>query len=166
MDYEFNGLPLHVLLVHFVVIVVPLAALCTVLAAAWPAARRRLGIVTPIIALGALVAVPVTTDAGEWLAARVGHTQLIDAHRVLGYTLLPWAIATFVVALAQWSWFRFFHQADARRRVGSRTLRGAITIALAAAVAVSAVGSVVTVVVIGESGARAVWTGLFVQNPK
>ncbi|MET4781446.1 hypothetical protein [Glaciihabitans sp. UYNi722] len=37
MDYEFNGLPLHVLLVHFVVIVVPLAALRTALVAAWPA---------------------------------------------------------------------------------------------------------------------------------
>ena len=166
MDYEFNGLPLHVLLVHFVVIVVPLAALCTVLAAAWPAARRRLGIVTPIIALGALIAVPITTEAGVWLEARVGHSPLIAAHKALGQTLLPWAIATFVVALVQWIWFRFFHPADARRRVATGALRAVITIVLAAAVAVTAVGSVVTVVLIGESGARAVWTGLFVANPK
>jgi hypothetical protein len=88
VDYIFNGLPLHVLLVHFVVIVVPLAALCTVLAA-WPAARRRLGIVTPIIALAALIAVPITTDAGQWLEARVGHSELIAAHKALGETLLP-----------------------------------------------------------------------------
>ncbi|WP_255452867.1 hypothetical protein [Cryobacterium sp. Sr8] len=35
---EINGLPAHVLLIHFVVIVVPLAALCALLAVAWPAA--------------------------------------------------------------------------------------------------------------------------------
>ena len=52
MEYEVNGLPLHVLLVHFIVVGVPLAALLTVLSALWPAARRRLGIITPLVALG------------------------------------------------------------------------------------------------------------------
>jgi hypothetical protein len=164
--YEINGLPLHVLIVHFVVIVVPLAALCTVLAAAWPAARRRLGIVTPLIALAALVAVPITMAAGEWLVARVAHTELIAAHQALGYTLLPWAIATFVVALVQWAWFRFFYREGARLRVKGKSLRVAVTIVLAAAVAITAVGSVVTVVRIGESGARAIWTGSFTENPR
>ena len=93
-------------------VVVPVAALCTVLTAAWPAARRRLGIVTPIIALGAFISVPITTEAGQWLQARVGHTEL------------------------------------------------------AAAAATLAVGSVMTVVQIGESGAHAIWTGSFTQNPK
>jgi hypothetical protein len=161
MDYEFAGLPLHVLLVHFVVIVVPLAALCTVLAAAWPAARRRLGVVTPIIALAALISVPITTAAGEWLEARVGNTPLILAHAALGRTLLPWAIATFVVATVQWVWFRF-----GSSRVPARGARITVTAALALAVAVIAVGSVVTVVQIGESGARAVWTGSFTPTPK
>lgn len=168
MDFELNGLPLHVLLVHFVVIVVPVAALCTLLAAAWPAARRRLGVVTPIIALAALITVPITTEAGEWLQARVGHTELIAAHSALGKTLLPWAAATFVVAVLQWFWLRFVTAPDARfaSRVPGRTARLAITIALAAAVVALAVGSVVTVVQIGESGARAIWTGSFTQNPK
>jgi hypothetical protein len=167
MDYQFAGLPLHVLLVHFVAIVVPAAALCTVLAAAWPAARRRLGIVTPIIALCALIAVPITTEAGEWLEERVGHTALISAHEALGRTLLPWAIATFAVALVQWAWFRFFSAPDARFRpaVSSRALRLTITLVLAVAVAVAAVGAVVTVVLIGESGARAVWTGSYSDTP-
>jgi hypothetical protein len=161
MDYVINGLPLHVLLVHFVVIVVPLAALCTVLAAAWPAARRRLGIVTPIIALAALISVPITTAAGEWLLTRVGNAPLIAAHAALGRTLLPWAIAIFVVAVVQWVWFRF-----GSSRVPGKPARLTITVVLALAVAVIAVGSVVTVVQIGESGARAVWTGLFTPTPK
>lgn len=66
----------------------------------------------------------------------------------------------------QWVWFRFFSATDARRRVASRALRVVITVVLAAAVAVTAVGSVVTVVLIGESGARAVWTGLFTTSTK
>ncbi len=168
MDFELNGLPLHVLLVHFVVIVVPVAALCTLLTAAWPAARRRLGIVTPIIALGALISVPITTEAGQWLQARVGHTELIAAHAALGTTLLPWAVATFLVAAIQWFWFRFVSAADGKfaSRVPGRTARFVVTLVLAAAVTTLAVGSVVTVVQIGESGARAIWTGSFTQNPK
>ena len=117
--------------------------------------------VTPIIALVALVAVPITTDAGEWLEARVGNTPLIAAHAALGSTLLPWAVAVFIVAVVQWVWFRF---GTARMPAGAGRL--VVTLVLAAAVAVAAVGSVVTVVRIGESGARAVWTGSFLENPR
>ncbi len=62
---EFNGLPVHILLIHLVVAGIPLAALLTVLSAVWPAARRRLGVITPIVALLALISIPITTAAGE-----------------------------------------------------------------------------------------------------
>lgn len=161
MDYEIAGLPLHVLLVHLVVIAVPLTALCTVLAAVWPAARRRLGAVTPVIALVTLIAVPITTDAGLWLEARVHVTPLIAAHAALGLTMLPWSVAVFIVALLQWAWFRF-----GTRQVPSKAVRVVATAVLAVAVGVTAVCSVVTVVRIGEAGARAVWTGSFVDTPQ
>ena len=169
MDYQVAGLPLHILVVHFVAIVVPLAALCLVLSTAWPAARRRLGIVTPIIAFAALVSVPVaTTQAGEWLAARVHQTALIDAHVAIGKSLLPWAFATFALAALQWAWFRYFAAPTSRYfvRVRSRAIRIGITSALAILVAVAAAGSVISVVVIGESGSRAVWTNSYTQNPR
>ena len=51
MPGEFQGSALHVLLVHAVIVLIPLAALLTVLSAVWPAARRRLGIITPLAAL-------------------------------------------------------------------------------------------------------------------
>ena len=74
--------PLHVLIVHAVVVFIPLAALLTVLSAVWPAARRRLGIVTPIVALLALILVPFAANAGEWLQARVCRTPADrSAHR-------------------------------------------------------------------------------------
>ncbi|MET4781445.1 hypothetical protein [Glaciihabitans sp. UYNi722] len=86
---------------------------------------------------------------------------MIAAHEALGNTLLPWAIATFIVALVQWVWFRFFSLANAKPRVASKAARVLITVVLAAAVAVTAVGSVVTVVRVGESGAKAIWSGSF-----
>ena len=40
MNWELNGLPLHPLIVHFVVVAFPGAALLLLLSAFWPAARR------------------------------------------------------------------------------------------------------------------------------
>ncbi|MCF4136294.1 hypothetical protein L1856_04490 [Streptomyces sp. Tue 6430] len=38
-----NGLPAHVLFVHFVIVLVPLSALAVVAGAIWPGAARRMG---------------------------------------------------------------------------------------------------------------------------
>ncbi|WP_006243300.1 hypothetical protein [Mycolicibacterium tusciae] len=37
-----DGLPAHVLLVHFVVVLAPMTAVLLVVCAVWPAAQRRL----------------------------------------------------------------------------------------------------------------------------
>lgn len=161
MDYEINGLPMHVLLVHATVVFVPLAALCTLLSIIWPAARRRLGIVTPLIALVALVLVPVTAAAGQWLLDRVDATPRILAHMQIAGTLLPWVVGVFLVALIQWLWFRYGTQAEGMRRrmgtVGSR-IAGIVAVVLAL---VLCGGAVASVALIGEAGSRAVWEGSF-----
>lgn len=162
MDYVVSGLPLHVLLVHGTVVFVPLAAVCTVLSIVWPAARRRLGIVTPLLALAALVMVPITQQSGEWLMQRVDTTPAITTHSILGGTLLPWVIGVFIVAMAQWLWFRYgTTQADGIRRklgtAGSR-IAGAVAVIL---VLVLCGGTIYKVVEIGEAGSRAVWEGSF-----
>jgi uncharacterized membrane protein len=157
MDWLVGDLPLHPLLVHLTVVLIPVASLTVVLAAVWPAARRRLGLLPPILALLALIAVPITTSAGSWLAERVGHTPLVDRHEALGNLMLPWTIALLVVAVAVWAWHRF-GRATGRARM-------TVTIALAAAAVVVAAGSVVTIIQIGESGASAVWTGNFSEDP-
>lgn len=97
-----NGLPAHVLLVHLVVVFVPLAALALVLSAVWPAARRRLGIITPILALVAVAVIPPTTHAGAWLVRRVDPSPQVRAHAELADGLLPWAIGMFLLAAALW----------------------------------------------------------------
>ncbi|HEU4866188.1 MAG TPA: DUF2231 domain-containing protein [Actinomycetota bacterium] len=158
MDWVFGDLPLHPLVVHLTVVLIPIAALTLVLAAVWPAARRRLGLLPPILALIALVLVPITTAAGTWLADRVGRTPLVDRHEDLGNSMLPWVIAMFVAAVAVWAWHKFFTKATGRVR-----LVGSVVLAVAA-IAIAA-GSVVTIVQIGESGATAVWTGNFSEDP-
>ena len=154
-----NGLPAHVLLVHAVVIFIPVAALLTVLSALWPAARRRLGIVTPIVALIALILVPVTTNAGSWLQSRLPNAPLIAAHAELGDTMLWFVIGLFVAALLAWGVPMLLTR-------NSRQAPPPWVGVVVAVVAVALAGaSVVQVFRVGESGSKAVWTGSFCPEP-
>lgn len=151
-----NGLPAHVLLVHAVVVLVPLAALMAVLAAVWPAFRRRAGVAVPVMALVALVCVPLTTSAGEWLARRVPYTPLLHKHTELGDTLLPWMVGVFVVAVATWGITRWLD-----RTAGDGTQSGRwrlVRIVVAVLALVVATGAVVQTYRIGDSGAHAAWS--------
>lgn len=156
---EVNGLPAHILLVHAVVVLIPLAAVLTVLAAVWPAARRRLGIITPLVALAALIVVPITTQAGEWLLARVHQTPLIAEHVRLGDTMLWFAIGLFVVALLAWG----LPTAVLRSTKQPPAPWVGVVIAVLAVLAASA--ATVQVVRVGEAGSRAVWEGSFCPVP-
>jgi hypothetical protein len=153
---KIQGLPAHVLLVHLVLAAVPIAALVLVAAALWPAAGRRLGVITPVIALGALLTVPVTTHAGKWLQARVINTPLIRKHVALGKGVLPWMIGLFVIALLVWLW----------ERTDSAALHGTLGRIVVGVLAVAiSVGAVQQVVRTGEAGSRALWTHNFTSQP-
>ncbi|MGC4960705.1 DUF2231 domain-containing protein [Gordonia sp. DT218] len=153
-----NGLPAHPLLVHAVVVLVPLASLMAVLAVLWPAARRRLGFLVPLVALAVLIAVPLTTSAGEALEARVPHTDAVERHTQLGEQMIYWAGPLFALTFLWWA----VHDARVRTYAANRfhlSRRAYRTIdwVLGAATLVVAIGSVVTVYRIGDSGSRAVW---------
>jgi hypothetical protein len=175
------GLPAHVLLIHAVVVLLPLAALMLVASALWPAARAKLGFLTPAIALVALILVPLTTHAGEWLKDQLGFsTPAIRKHAELGDTLLPWAIGIFVVSAAVWVLGRRYGlawrpaaetRADvgdeassaggtatlARPRAATQALPVWVTAGLAVAAVAVAVGGLIQLYRIGDSGAQAVW---------
>ncbi|MRG58632.1 hypothetical protein GE115_01910 [Agromyces sp. CFH 90414] len=165
MDYVFQDLPLHVLLVHVVIVATPLLALALVVAGAWPAARRVLW--APCL-VGAAVLVPlalVTIEAGKWLEQRVPPAPLIQEHTAQGEDIVPWVIAIAVVAaaLAAWSVLELV----ARRRdrsIGRGAVVGASVVLTLAALVVGA-GATWTIVQIGESGSRAVWEGGFSDEP-
>ena len=160
MNFDtFAGLPLHILLVHALVVLGPLTALAVLLHAFWPAARRRLGVVTPLGGLVVLVLTPITVSAGEYLQAVVGTTPAIATHVERGLTLLPWSIALFAVGFAEWAWWRFALAPGFGARL-TASVRWGGTVVLWVAAAIIAVGFIVDIVLIGDSGARAVWGGV------
>ncbi|MEU8876131.1 DUF2231 domain-containing protein [Streptomyces javensis] len=156
-----NGLPAHVLVVHFVVVLVPLSALAVVVGAIWPSAARRMGVVLPLLALVTLASVPVATNAGEWLEEHVDSNALVREHAELGDGLLPWAAGLFVLATAVWWTNRGSASAEAapEERTRAVTPRSALIVRAAAVVlsVVVAAGAVVDVYRIGDSGAKAAW---------
>lgn len=154
--WQIAGLPAHPLLVHAVVVLIPLAALMVVVGSVWPAARRRLGILTPIVALVALVFVPLAKEAGEALERQVPESAVLERHTELGDQLLPWAIGLFVVAAGQWLWFRLRERRGERRSAPGRSR--VLTLVIAVVAIVVSVGTTVSVVQVGDSGARAVWS--------
>jgi hypothetical protein len=164
-----EGLPAHVLLVHAVVVLVPLTALLLVVESLWPAARRRLAWPTAVLAVVTLVSVPLATEAGDWLEHRIASTPLVREHAELGDTLLPWAIGLAVLAVlvaARQQWTRRAERRASEAGPAERRPRGRLLSAALAVVAIAlAGGSVVSVYRIGDSGARAAWTGQFSATP-
>lgn len=164
---KISGLPAHILLVHLVLAAVPIASLLVIVAALWPAARRRLGVITPLVALGALITVPITTHAGLWLQARVASTPLIRKHVALGKQLLPWMIGLFVIALLVWVWEWAGRRAADRSGGRPTTLQGPLARVVIGVVAVAiSVGALQQVIRTGEAGSRAIWTGNFSDQPR
>ena len=149
---EILGLPLHPLVVHAVVILVPLAALGGIVISAWTAARKRYGSLTVAFAAAAAGSTFVAQQAGESLAATLRRTtEAMQTHMNLGGSLLIWVIILFFGTLAVVVAQRLIDQQNPRGRV-ALIAGGVIT-------AISAVVSIVQVVRIGHSGATAVWGG-------
>lgn len=153
-----GGLPLHPLLVHLVVIGLPAAAVAVALHACWPAARRRLGIVTVLLAAAMMVVVPITASSGSALAKVVGGSPAIGVHASRAALLTPLTAVLLVVAVAVYVWFRFVgdvpgERPPARIRTLVRILAIGASVVIAAAV-------IIAVVLVGDAGARSVWGGL------
>jgi hypothetical protein len=92
-----RGLPLHVLVIHAVVVLVPLVAFGTLLCAARQSARRYFGALVVLAAAGAVVLVPIATGSGKNLAQQLGAQELVHNHAQWGERMLP---ATIVLLLS------------------------------------------------------------------
>jgi multisubunit Na+/H+ antiporter MnhC subunit len=145
----FNGLPAHVLLVHFIVVMSPLTAVLATVCAVWPAARQRLVWLVLGLALATSVLTPLTTQAGEWLERREGRSPLLHAHTELGDTMLYFSLALMAAAAL----LAFLYVLEARSVAVKPVARWLIT----TVIVVASVATTVQVYRIGESGARATW---------
>jgi glucan phosphoethanolaminetransferase (alkaline phosphatase superfamily) len=146
----FNGLPAHILLNHFVVVLGPLTAILAIVCAVWPAARRRLIWLVLLLAVATLALTPVTANAGGWLAARVATTSpALTTHEQLGGTLI-YMVAALVATVTL---LAAVHIRQARGRTVKLALQSVVGLLVIAA----AVATLVQTYRIGDSGARAAW---------
>lgn len=161
MSYSVAGLPLHPLLVHATVVIVPAAALSVLLAAVWPRFRRWAGILPIGLAVAGLILDPLSTSSGESLEHQVGGNALIEKHSELADGLLPWMIALVVMAAALYAW----HWRQTRREPNEpATSRAWVPVAISTLAVVAALGTSVQVVLIGHSGAKAAWSDVATQS--
>src|SRR6478735_5740610 len=86
------GLPLHPLIVHATVVIVPTTALAVLLAAFWARFRRWASWGPLALAVLSVVLVPITSSSGESLEHALPRSALVEQHAHLGDQLLPWVI--------------------------------------------------------------------------
>jgi len=165
-----NGLPVHALVVHAVVVLLPLACLGTIAIAVRPRWRSKYGVLVVGCAAVATALIPVATSSGEALEHRVGNP---GDHAELGDQLIWFAVPLLVLAFALVWLDRRHRQQTAetsdQREDAARSLdvpdrtawtRVVAVLALAAALATS-----VQVYRVGDSGARAAWGDRVQSSP-
>jgi hypothetical protein len=145
----FHGLPAHILLNHFIIVLAPLTAILVIVCALWPAVRRRFIWLTLALAAATLVLTPLTTNAGGWLADRVHPSPMLDTHMALGNTTIYFSSALVVAAVL----LALIHVYQTRGHTVKPVVQGMIAVLVIAA----AVAAAVQVYRIGQSGAQAVW---------
>ncbi len=161
MDTIF-GLPVHPLLVHATVVVLPLAALAVGLAALWPRFRSRAAAAPLALSAVAVALVPLSVQSGEALSERVDETALVDTHRNLGDDMLVWAIGLAVASLLLY----WLHRRDRNPDpTGASMTPRSLTLAVALIAVAAAVGSMIHVVRVGHSGSEAAWSDVPEARP-
>ncbi len=145
----FQGLPAHILLVHFIVVLAPATAVLAIVCALWPTARRHLTWLVVLLAAATTVLTPVTTDAGEWLEQRTEPSAVLQTHTELGDTMLYFSLGLLVAAAL----LAFVHLRENRNQPLKPVMRWAVV----AIVVVAAIATTAQVYRIGDSGARSAW---------
>lgn len=147
MFEQIGGLPLHPLVVHAVVVLLPLGALGAVAVAVRPRWARPYGPLVAAAAVLAALGAVVAVEAGNALEARLGYTgdalALLSEHGRWGLWTRNLSLAFAVLAVAA---------SVLQRRAPAAPAR--VTAALAALVGVAAT---VFAVLAGDSGAQSVW---------
>jgi uncharacterized membrane protein len=148
-----NGIPVHPLVVHAIVVLLPLTALGTLAVAAVPRWRVTYGPLLVASALLSVVLLPVATSSGEELEERVGD---VGDHAELGETLIWFAIPLLLLVAALWWLARRDDRAEDTKDTKVATSRVLVTTVTVLAV-LAALATSVQVYRVGDSGAKEVW---------
>lgn len=148
-----NGAPVHPLVVHVIVVLVPLAALGTF---AIVAVRRWRVTYGPLVVGAALVStalMPAATSSGESLEEKVGDP---GRHAELGDQLI-WFSLPLLVLVAALVWMEWRAARTTAGHAAPPPANRTALNAIAALAVVAALAVTVQVVRVGDSGAKAVW---------
>lgn len=143
-----SGLPLHPLVVHFAVVLLPLAALGLVLLVIVPKWADRYGLLTLLALAGGTAAAFVAKESGEALASHMG---MPATHAAWGDQLPLLSVGLLVLAVA-WYVLHRRNSSGGRPRSAATTILGV----LAALMALVVTG---VTVLVGHTGAQAAWSG-------
>lgn len=164
----FNGLPIHALVVHAVVVLLPLSILGTIAIAVRPAWRRTYGLLVLGVTFVATALIPVATKSGRALQHRLPFVQL-GHHRQLGEQLKYFAIPLLLLVIALVVLDRrgssAASDATGSRPSGPSGLFSVVNVVAALAV-LAGIATGVQVYRVGDSGAHAVWSGVVQASNK
>ncbi len=142
------GLPVHALVVHGVVVLLPLMAIITAVVACVPRWRARAAWPVAVIDAGMVAMTLVARQSGEALQARLG-AQVAQEHAAIGRNLIWFALALFLASLVV-----------AVVRGSQRATLGAVLAVVAGAFAIW------WTVRVGHTGADALWKGIVTSTNK
>ncbi len=149
-----DGMPLHPLVVHGVVVLLPAAVLGTILIAARPSWRTKYDIFVVLLTTAATMLVPIATRSGSELAEQLGEPA---AHAELGRQLIWFAIPMLILNVAL-VWFARRKGPGENSDRPQKVVGGPVVTAVAVLSVLAALATGVQVVRVGDSGARAVWS--------
>jgi uncharacterized membrane protein len=140
--YTVSGLPVHALVVHFAVVILPLAATALVALIYIPKIKNKYSFITTVgIVLGS-AAVLVAKQSGEALAEKVGTpVKHADWGSLLTY-------AAFILMVLTLVWYR-----------SSKGRRARVVTPLGHTTVLAAIAVLVLTFLTGHTGAQAVWEG-------
>ncbi len=145
-----NGIPVHPLVVHAAVVLIPLTALGLIMMAIWPRFSARHGWLVVASGVVAAVSSVAAKESGEVLEGRVGEPGY--DHAELGDVMPLFAAVLLVVVVVLWV-------IDRRAPADGPTRRRGLRIAVAVVGVVVALANLFWVYRVGDSGAKSVWSG-------
>ncbi|MBO0846551.1 MAG: hypothetical protein J2P22_14165 [Nocardioides sp.] len=155
---EFNGLPLHPLIVHVVVVFAPLAGVGGIVYALVP--RWRWALRWPFVAAAviAVIGAILAVQSGLWLENQ-RHLQSLPGMATHAYRgrILRWMLIGFLVPTALGAWFLGGPSPLISGAGGRRGVTGVLAWGIQVLLAISAVVVLVWVFLTGDAGARTLW---------
>jgi len=158
---EVFGLPAHPLFVHIPIVLIPLAALGTLIMAVVPRTRARLGWPTVAVAGVAVFFAWMAKGSGSKLALRVDPDPKLTHHIAMGNTM-------YVVALVFFALVTAFVVVDRRMAAQTgddgapgdeprRTAHGPVLAVLAVLAVVSGATATARIIQVGHAGSQVTW---------